>query len=48
MVESTYHIKDVSIKESDIILSMDKNDNRNGKDRSKPWNKKSIWLMMEL
>lgn len=40
MVESTYHIEDVSIKKGDIVINKDKANNGNGKDKGKPWNKK--------
>ena len=38
MVGSAYRIKDV-VKNSDIILNKDKNDNGNVKDKGKTWNK---------
>ena len=39
MVESAYRIEDVAIKKGDIIINKDKNNNGNGKDKGKPWNK---------
>ena len=39
MVKSMYHIEYVSINKGDIIVNKDKNNNGNGKDRGKPWNK---------
>ena len=39
MVESTYCIEDVAIKEGDIVVNKDKTNNGNGKDKGKPWNK---------
>ena len=39
MVESAYHIEDVSFKKGDIVVKKDNTNNRNGKDKGKPWNK---------
>ena len=39
MVESTYYIEDVTIKNGDIVLNKDKGGNGNGKYKNKPWNK---------
>ena len=39
MVESVYRIEDVAIKKGNIIINKDKNNNGNGKDKGKPWNK---------
>ena len=39
MVESAYRIEDVAIKKGNIIINKDKNNNGNGKDKGKLWNK---------
>ena len=39
MVESVYRIEDVAIKKGNIVINKDKNNNGNGKDKGKPWNK---------
>ena len=39
MVESAYRIEDVAIKKGDIVINKDKDNNGNGKDKGKPWNK---------
>ena len=39
IVESAYRIEDDVIRKCDIVLNKDKNDNKNDKDKHKPWNK---------
>ena len=39
MVESAYRTRDVAIKKGDIVINKDKNNNRNSKEKGKPWNK---------